>query len=207
MIPADQVNAVRFVELALEGTRSLCELRWHRGRRSRARDSRSGPATRWPTSTTCRSPPVRRPGSRTCGSPSRSRSCGRSWTSDDPPRWSRWSRRVVLENPYCERVWCAPMLALYRLGRQAEALEAALDLRVGLADGLGLGPVTRCPPAAGADPHAEPGTGSPGACATVKFSGRGARGGRARARGRDERSRTVRGPGGTGRHGQYSGAE
>ena len=50
------------------------------------------------------------------------------------------ARRAVSENPYRERAWCALMLALYRLGRQSEALEVAHDLREMLADGLGLDP-------------------------------------------------------------------
>jgi DNA-binding SARP family transcriptional activator len=50
------------------------------------------------------------------------------------------ARRAVSENPYRERAWCALILALYRLGRQAEALAAAHDLRVALAEGLGLDP-------------------------------------------------------------------
>jgi DNA-binding SARP family transcriptional activator len=50
------------------------------------------------------------------------------------------ARRAVSENPYRERAWCALMLALYRLGRQSEALEVAHDLRKALADGLGLDP-------------------------------------------------------------------
>lgn len=50
------------------------------------------------------------------------------------------ARRAVAESPYRERVWCALMLALYRLGRQSEALEVAHELRGILADGLGLDP-------------------------------------------------------------------
>src|SRR4051812_43201661 len=50
------------------------------------------------------------------------------------------ARRAVAENPYRERAWCALMLALYRLGRQSEALDVAHDLREVLADGLGLDP-------------------------------------------------------------------
>ena len=50
------------------------------------------------------------------------------------------ARRAVSENPYRERVWCALMLALYRLGRQGEALKVARDLRESLAEGLGLVP-------------------------------------------------------------------
>jgi DNA-binding SARP family transcriptional activator/tetratricopeptide (TPR) repeat protein len=50
------------------------------------------------------------------------------------------ARHAVSENPYREHAWCALMLALYRLGRQSEALEVAHDLREILADGLGLDP-------------------------------------------------------------------
>src|SRR4051794_21661981 len=50
------------------------------------------------------------------------------------------ARHAVAENPYRERAWCALMLALYRLGRQSEALEVAQDLRAVLADGVGLDP-------------------------------------------------------------------
>jgi DNA-binding SARP family transcriptional activator len=50
------------------------------------------------------------------------------------------ARHAVSENPYREHAWCALMLALYRLGRQREALEVAHDLREILADGLGLDP-------------------------------------------------------------------
>ena len=57
-----------------------------------------------------------------------------------PAEVAAMARRAVSENPYRERAWCALMLALYRLGRRAEALEAAHDLREALAEGLGLDP-------------------------------------------------------------------
>ena len=50
------------------------------------------------------------------------------------------ARHAVSENPYRERAWCALMLGLYRLGRQAEALQVAHDLREVLGEGLGLDP-------------------------------------------------------------------
>jgi DNA-binding SARP family transcriptional activator len=46
----------------------------------------------------------------------------------------------VSANPFRERAWCALILALYGLGRQAEALAATRRLRETLADGLGLDP-------------------------------------------------------------------
>ncbi|MFL6135446.1 MAG: BTAD domain-containing putative transcriptional regulator [Nocardioidaceae bacterium] len=50
------------------------------------------------------------------------------------------ARRAISEYPYRERAWCALMLALYRLGRQSEALAVAQCLREVLAEGLGLDP-------------------------------------------------------------------
>ena len=47
---------------------------------------------------------------------------------------------VLEENPFRERVWGQLMLALYRGGRQADALEAFQDARRVLADELGLEP-------------------------------------------------------------------
>ena len=57
-----------------------------------------------------------------------------------PAKVAEMARHAVSENPYREHAWCALMLALYRLGRQGEALEVAHDLRETLADGLGLDP-------------------------------------------------------------------
>jgi DNA-binding SARP family transcriptional activator len=57
-----------------------------------------------------------------------------------PAEVAEMARHAVSENPYREHAWCALMLALYRLGRQREALEVAHELREILADGLGLDP-------------------------------------------------------------------
>ena len=69
-----------------------------------------------------------------------------------PPRFRSWAHtfqgvRLVIQSsdvgaqhPYRERAWCALILALYRSGRQADALAAAGELRQTLAEGLGLDP-------------------------------------------------------------------
>lgn len=51
-------------------------------------------------------------------------------------------RRLVHERPLRERLWGHWMLALYRAGRQAEALEAYQDLHRLLSDELGVAPAT-----------------------------------------------------------------
>jgi DNA-binding SARP family transcriptional activator/pimeloyl-ACP methyl ester carboxylesterase len=52
------------------------------------------------------------------------------------------SRVLTEEEPYRERRWCQSMLALYRCGRQAEALAAFAQARSRLRDDLGVDPGT-----------------------------------------------------------------
>jgi DNA-binding SARP family transcriptional activator len=49
-------------------------------------------------------------------------------------------RSLVGEHPFRERLWAALMLALYRCGRQAEALEVYREARTSLVEELGLEP-------------------------------------------------------------------
>ena len=49
-------------------------------------------------------------------------------------------RAALVENPFRERLWGQLMLALYRSGRQADALETFQEARRVLADELGLEP-------------------------------------------------------------------
>lgn len=98
------------------------------------------PVRRWPASSTLRSPPTARRGSTRLAS--RALNCCSRPTSHSGQNAAvvASARGVVAVHPYRERVWAALLLALYRLGRQADALAALRALRETLADGLGLDP-------------------------------------------------------------------
>lgn len=57
---------------------------------------------------------------------------------DRPQDAALWVTQLVDEDPYRERRWELLILALYRCGRQAEALRAAQDARQRLRDDLGI---------------------------------------------------------------------
>ena len=136
-----QLDLHRFERIVRDGPCGPC-----RGRRRAAlrpfspRASRSGAALLSPTSPSRTSASRRSRGSRSCGwAPPRTRIAAdlarglgpSSWPSSRP--W--WRRQPLRERPRAQL-----MLALYRAGRQAEALEAYADARRVLVEELGLEP-------------------------------------------------------------------
>ena len=99
----------------------------------------------------------RRAGSRRCAS-TRSRSSSRSALALGEHRELVPALRSALaDNPFRERLWGQLMLALYRSGRQADALEAFQEARRVLARRAGARAGARAAAAPGGDPRARPG--------------------------------------------------
>ena len=117
------------------------------------RRSGSGAAPRSPTSPTSRSPRPRSSGSRSSGS--RRSSDGSTPTSlsaatrSSSASWRSSSRA----HPFGERFTRQLMLALYRSGRQAEALTVYRATREALVEEFGIEPTPLAAPARAGDPH------------------------------------------------------
>ena len=129
--------------------RSGCTTRW-----------RSGEARRSRTSPTRASPRRRSPGSRRSGW--RPSSCGSTRTSRSGATTSCVPEleALVASYPLRERLRRDLMTALYRSGRQAEALEAYQGARRALVDGLGIEPGRALQELERRDPPARPVAGS-----------------------------------------------
>ena len=139
-IEAASSTSDRFERLVEEG-RSLLAEGLAAERRERLREALScGEARRSRTSATRRSPRARSPGWRSSGW--QRWSCGSRPTS----RCGRHAELVgelealVAEHPLRERLRAQLMTALYRCGRQAEALEAYREARRALVEELGIDP-------------------------------------------------------------------
>ena len=105
------------------------------------RASRCGRAPRSKTPNRSTGSPPRWPGSTSCGWPP-PRTGGRSNSRRVAERW-RELEYLAAAHPFRERLWELLMVALYRAGRQGDALAAYLRARDVLADQLGVEPGAR----------------------------------------------------------------
>ena len=76
-------------------------------------------------------------------------------------RGDRRARALVAAHPLREHLHAQRMLALYRSGRQSEALEAYREARTALVEQIGVEPGRASCTAAGRDPRARPGARPP----------------------------------------------
>ena len=132
-------GSLRGAARAGRGRRSPAGRRTRR-RRSSARRSGSGAARRSPTSPSTRSRRRRSPASRSSAWPPSRNGSKPISRSGVTPRLVAELEALVARHPLRERLRGQLMLALYRCGRQAEALQAYQDTRRVLVDELGLEP-------------------------------------------------------------------
>ncbi len=137
----DAVDAQRFERLTAEGRDALA-----RGEHAAARAgssptrSRCGAARRCRTSATSRSRPARPSASRSCASACLGARIDADLALGRHADLVGELQALVAEHPLRESLRAQLMLALYRCGRQADALAAYGDARQMLADELGLDP-------------------------------------------------------------------
>ena len=136
-----ELDAERFARGVEAGRRALAAGQPEQARRRCcARRSGCGAGRRWPSWSSSRSRRRRSRGWRSSGW----RRWRRAWRPISPaagtPRWSASSSGCVAEHPTRERFAAELMLALYRSGRQAEALEVYRDARRVLVERVGVEP-------------------------------------------------------------------
>ena len=142
MLDAAQVDATAALRLTDEAAVRDREAGRHRpgcpglGKGSRALPRR-GPADRWRllTGSTCIAPVSTRP-----GSPSSRSTTGRAWAWETSGTAIGELEGAVADHPFHESLWELLMTALYRAGRQADALSAYQRVRSRLGEELGLDP-------------------------------------------------------------------
>ena len=107
---------------------------------SSAERSGCGAARRWRSSSTRCSPATRSAGWRSCDWSRWSNGWRQIWRSAVTPRRLPSSEALVRDHPLRENLRRLLILALYRAGRQADALAVMQDARASLRDELGLDP-------------------------------------------------------------------
>ena len=128
-----ELDALRFEQLAAEGNAALADGDAATAARGSMRHCACGAGRRWPTWTACRSPGPRRAGWRRSAWPRWSHGPKRCWPAAGTGT-PRRTRDADHGPPLRERFWRQRLLALYRAGRQADALRAYRELRATLVD-------------------------------------------------------------------------